>query len=209
MHQHYAEQIRFSVFKGIGTKQHHSKEKWNQCVILTHLSPQGSQEATSRRQWWCVYWSVCDGVQIICPPLVTCPLCVFSEQHTCRMLCKCKHAGWFDIQYMCCEYTLLYVNSWPGSGIIVTGTCVRFPHKGVFREAVWTLWSMCDTSSIPLDRQSVNSLWMTSSGQTNWPPSLIMSQCGHQCRLIRRQHRKTVQLLLTIAFKMILMPYNY
>lgn len=37
-------------FKGKRTKQHHSKEERNQYVVLTYLSPRGSQEDTSRRQ---------------------------------------------------------------------------------------------------------------------------------------------------------------
>lgn len=82
MHQQYAEQIRFSVvlffLRVKETKQHHSKEEWNQYIVLTHLSPRGTQEDTSCRQWWYVWLWVCNGV-INYMPLVTCVCCVYFQ----------------------------------------------------------------------------------------------------------------------------------
>lgn len=68
-----------------------------------------------------------------------------------------------------CECTLLYVNSWAGSGIIVTGTCVRFPLKGVFTEAVWTLWSMCNRHFFNTPGKTVSELTLNDFLRTNQP----------------------------------------
>lgn len=71
--------VFFSFFWSKGTKQHHSKEERNQYVVLTHLSPQGSQEDISRRLWQCVCLRADDGV-INCVSLLC--VCVFSAART-------------------------------------------------------------------------------------------------------------------------------
>lgn len=112
----------------------------------------------------------------------------------------------FVVYCMYCMCALPCVNSWPLSGVVVPGALVddrclqaslallEFPctpqalvksEQGLHR--AW----LKDAPLISLVRESVNSLWMTSSGPANQLPSVITLQCVHWSRLISRQQRKT------------------
>lgn len=70
----------------------------NQNIVLTQLSPQGSQEDASCRHWWCVWLWVCSAV-INYMSLVTCVCCVYFQymKNTSIWLYVGKHAGWYVI----------------------------------------------------------------------------------------------------------------
>lgn len=167
------------------TKQHHSKEEWNQYIVLTHLSPRGTQEDTSCRQWWCVWLWVCNGV-INYMPLVTCVcsvVCIFSATYmkiTSIWLSIGKHAGWYVIYVLwvyssMCEFrgSVRCYWAWSVCGWQVfagRSAPVRFPRKPQVlvapKPGLHRAW-LKDASLISLVRESVNSLWMTSSGPAN------------------------------------------
>lgn len=181
MHQQYAEQIRcgvvvlfFCFFWHQRTKQHH-KEEWNQCVVLTHLSPRGSQEDTSRRRREvCVCLWMCNGV-------INCMhVCVYSQsnkdaypQHlaihrktgwlVCHICTVCAMGG--GVSARCCF-------AWNAS---LSG-CVRFPRRlqvlVASEPGLHRAW-LKDTPLISPVGESVNLLQSTSSGPADWQPSVI------------------------------------